>query len=433
MNRIFLIRALSLYAPLLGCLMLWSWRKPVRAEATGALLATAWNLPMLLALNSLAQWSGWWRFNVHEAVFLGTPTDLWLGWSFLWGTFAVLLFRHAPVWLGCFCFGACDLLIMPLCSPVISLGRSWLLGETLGLAFCLAPAFYFARWTREKTGVGWRVTFQFLTFSGLFILGIAFADRTKAEHLADVSRTSHSAQALLQLLFLLSIPALSAVQEFAQVGNGTPLPYDPPTRLVTTGVYSYIANPMQTTTTVLLFTFALGMHSLSLFAAGFISIAYCVGLAAWDEGSDLRSRFGFAFLRYRRHVRNWFPRWRPYVACSARIYLSQDCHKCSQIAAFLCALKPYKLCILPAEEHPLYTLERMTYESHDGSVRAQGIVALARALEHVNLAWALAGFMLRLPLASQLVQSITDVSGGGPFSVSRRVCSIDAAPQEENT
>jgi len=67
----------------------------------------------------------------------------------------------------------------------------------------------------------------------------------------------------------------------------------------------------------------------------------------------------------------------------------------------------------------------MTYESHDGSISAQGIVALARALEHVNLAWAFAGFILRLPFISQLIQSITDVSGGGPFRVTRRACTID--------
>lgn len=433
MNRIFLIRALSLYAPLLGCMMLWSWRKPARAEATGALLATAWNLPMLLALNAMAQRFGWWRFNVHDAVFLGTPVDLWLGWSFLWGTFAVLLFRRAPGLFACLCFGLCDLLTMPLCSPVISLGRSWLAGEASGLTFCLLPAFYFARWTREQAHITWRSAMQFVSFSGLLLIGamLAYASGERKSHHLDMHSTS--AQAILQLLFLLAVPGFSAVQEFAQTGNGTPLPYDPPSRLVTSGIYSYIANPMQTTATLLLFALALALHSVWLFIAAIVAVSYCVGLARWDEGRDLSKRFGFAFPRYRRHVRNWFPRWRPYVAHPARIYLSQDCHKCSQMATFLRGLKPLKLSIVPAEEHPVYTLERMTYESHDRSVRAHGVVALARALEHVNLAWALAGFILRLPLISQLVQSITDVSGGGPSRVSRRACNMDAAQQMKNT
>jgi hypothetical protein len=238
---------------------------------------------------------------------------------------------------------------------------------------------------------------------------------------------------MLQLLFLLSIPGLSAVQEFAQAGNGTPLPYDPPDRLVTSGIYAYIANPMQTSTALLLFGFALTLHSLWLALAALISIACSVGLAAWDEGRDLSKRFGFAFIRYRRHVRNWLPRWRPYVPSPARIYLSQDCHKCSQMAAFLNGLKPHKLSILPAEEHPLYSLKRMTYESHDGSICAQGIVALARALEHVNLAWAFAGLILRLPLINQLFQSIIDVSGGGPFQVNRRACAMDGPQELKNT
>ena len=54
MNRIFIIRALSLYAPLVFALILWSARKLGRAEATGVLLATAWNLPALLAVNLIA-------------------------------------------------------------------------------------------------------------------------------------------------------------------------------------------------------------------------------------------------------------------------------------------------------------------------------------------------------------------------------------------
>lgn len=101
------------------------------------------------------------------------------------------------------------------------------------------------------------------------------------------------------------------------------------------------------------------------------------------------------------------------------------------MAAFLRRLQPHKLNILAAEEHQLYRLERMTYESHDGSIRAQGVTALARALEHVNLAWAFAGFLLRLPLIQQLAQSVTDVSGGGPFAVSRRACV--SIPQENKS
>jgi len=67
----------------------------------------------------------------------------------------------------------------------------------------------------------------------------------------------------------------------------------------------------------------------------------------------------------------------------------------------------------------------MTYESPDvdSAIRATGIAALARALEHVNLGWALLAMALRLPIANQFLQAIVDMSGGGPFRVTRRLLS----------
>jgi hypothetical protein len=49
----------------------------------------------------------------------------------------------------------------------------------------------------------------------------------------------------LQAIALLGVFGVSAVQEFAQRGNGTPTPYDPPKQLVVRGLYRYISNPMQ--------------------------------------------------------------------------------------------------------------------------------------------------------------------------------------------
>jgi hypothetical protein len=39
---------------------------------------------------------------------------------------------------------------------------------------------------------------------------------------------------------------------------------------------------------------------------------------------------------------------------------------------------------------------------------------MARALEHLNLGWAIAGIALRLPLVWQFVQMLMDASGFGP-------------------
>ncbi len=52
------------------------------------------------------------------------------------------------------------------------------------------------------------------------------------------------------------------------------------------------------------------------------------------------------------------------------------------------------LAIVPAEECAV-PLRRITYQSADGTYTASGIAAIARALEHIHLGWALAGFAMR--------------------------------------
>jgi len=424
MDRIFLIRALSLYLPLMGACAAWLHYKPTRLEATGAVLATAWNLPMLLALNVAAAALGWWRFDVKGAVFMGVPVDLWMGWAVLWGAPAALFFRRAPLWIAVACFAISDLALMPLCSPVLVLGRHWFAGEALALLTCLLPAHMFARWTRDQAHVYRRAFMQFVCFSGLLCVGILVLLAQTGHWRVLQEITAVRAQVAVQLLFLIGLPGLSALQEFAIAGHGTPLPFDPPRRLVTSGIYSYVANPMQTSTVLLFLGLSFVLHSVWLAMAAAVSFAYCAGLAAWDEGQDLKRRFGADFILYRHDVRDWLPRWRPYIPRPARIYLSEECFQCSQVAGFLARLNPVGLEILPAEEHPARDLERMAYESHDGSIQQAGIAALARAFEHVNLAWALLGMAMRLPLICMLLQAIADVSGGGPRRVGRRECTL---------
>jgi protein-S-isoprenylcysteine O-methyltransferase Ste14 len=435
MNRTFIIRAISLYAPLMFAFIVWSLRKLSRAEATGALLATAWNLPALLAVNLIAMHFGWWSFSVKGGTLFGMPVDLWIGWSAFWGTASALLFRNTQLWIVAIVLGIADLILMPMCAPVVMLGKKWLIGECLALAACMVPGLLLARWTRDCRNVKQRALLQAVCFSGLFLLSVA----TAANASGSLERLTHITSFHLHLLaivsFLAALPGLSAVQEFAAVGQGTPLPFDPPRQLVSSGIYRYIANPMQSSTALLLIMMAIGLKLPWLLLGSLVSIVYSAGLAHWDEDSDLRERYGQSFLDYRRQVRNWLPRWRPAVSQPARIYLAEDCFKCSQMAAFLKSLNPVGLEIVAAEEHPRRNLERMTYESAavEGAVEDAGLAALARALEHVNLGCALLGMALRLPGVNAALQAIVDASGGGPMPVTRRSCEffVDRRGTEE--
>jgi hypothetical protein len=45
------------------------------------------------------------------------------------------------------------------------------------------------------------------------------------------------------------------------------------------------------------------------------------------------------------------------------------------------------------------------------------VEAVARALEHLHIGWALLGCLLRLPVICQFAQFLTDASGGEPRKI----------------
>jgi hypothetical protein len=162
-------------------------------------------------------------------------------------------------------------------------------------------------------------------------------------------------------------------------------------------------------------------------AAAIMSLVYSAGLAAWNEGDDLAGRFGARWTAYRRQVRNWLPRWRPYDPSAdgtgvapARLYVAESCETCSAVGHWIQCHHPTGLLVIAAEDHPIRDLTRITYDPGDGTGEEEGVAALGRALEHLHLVWAFLGWCLRLPLVCQLVQLTADAFGGGPRQVPRR-------------
>jgi protein-S-isoprenylcysteine O-methyltransferase Ste14 len=222
-------------------------------------------------------------------------------------------------------------------------------------------------------------------------------------------------QIALQLIAILALPGIGAVMEFAERGGGTPIPFDPPVRLVQSGIYRYCANPMALSCVVVLLAWAALLRNGWLLLAPVISVLYSMGIADWDEREDMQRRFGDAWRIYRASVRNWILRWKPYHAGDpARLYLAASCGPCSEVWQWLAARNPVGLEILAAESLPYGSIRRMRYVPADATASVDGVRAMGRALEHLNLAWTVAGIALRLPLIWQFVQVVMDASGLGP-------------------
>jgi protein-S-isoprenylcysteine O-methyltransferase Ste14 len=311
------LRAVALYVPVLATAALAIRRWPDSRRLTAALLAGVWNVPALLAVNMVAEHVGWWRFTVEDGTAAGVPVDLWLGWALLWGAIPVLV--TVDRWpLTVAVLVAFDLVAMPLLGPVTDLGDAWLVGEALAVAVGLVPGLLLGRWTARAEHVVGRARLQAVGFSALALYvvpSIVFAVTGEGwRPLFD--------RPLWQLAVgaLVAAPAglatLAAVHVFAVHGRGTPVPMDPPTRLVTTGPYAYVANPMQLGATVVLLVEGILLASPAVVAAAVAAAAFSAGIAAWIEHHELTARFGDDWRTYRHHVRLWLPRLRPYTSAA---------------------------------------------------------------------------------------------------------------------
>ncbi len=93
---------------------------------------------------------------------------------------------------------------------------------------------------------------------------------------------------------------------------GTLAPWAPTQRLVISGPYRYVRNPMITGVVLILLGEALyvGSGAMLLWAIWFfcMNTAYFIFL----EEPSMTRRFGEDYLRYKKNVPRWLPRLRPY-------------------------------------------------------------------------------------------------------------------------
>jgi protein-S-isoprenylcysteine O-methyltransferase Ste14 len=423
------LETLAFALPAAAAAALWAWRRPAAPRRTAMLLGAAWVFATVPPLSAIAVRLGWWRFAAGTEGGMGMPVALLLGWVVAWGLLPVLALPRVPAWTAAALALWLDLLVMPRLEPVLHLGPGWLWGEALLLGACFVPARLLAEWTADGRRLYARAALQVACFGVLVLwtapLAVEAAVRGQAPGLDLRFAAPVSLAVALQLVAVPALLGVAAVREFAVRGGGTPLPFDPPARLVRSGPYAYVANPMQLSAALVLAAWGATTGRPWVIAIGAMSVVYSAGIAGWDEAGDMEKRFGEPWAAYRRGVRAWLPRWRPWhpsVDGAGRpdvLYVSAECGRCSELGRMVEALRPVGLVVVPAEDHPTRDLARITCAPADGGAEEDGVAAFARALEHVNFACALLGMAMRLPVVRPVLQVIVDASGGGPMRVSR--------------
>lgn len=92
--------------------------------------------------------------------------------------------------------------------------------------------------------------------------------------------------------------------------RGTPVPLNPPRRLVTSGLYSWVRNPMILGWIIMLFGVGLLLNSISLFFIftplfALLNILYLKTV----EEKEMEKKFGQEYLKYKESVPMLFPRF----------------------------------------------------------------------------------------------------------------------------
>lgn len=116
-------------------------------------------------------------------------------------------------------------------------------------------------------------------------------------------------------LMILAAPIpLRCIWDFAWAGHGTPAPFDPPRRLIVRGLYRFVRNPMYLGFGVVFVGEALLFPAITrdmLVIALIVWIVATIFVMTYEEPT-LRRLFGEDYESYRRNVRRWIPRLRPY-------------------------------------------------------------------------------------------------------------------------
>ncbi|MBX3243843.1 MAG: isoprenylcysteine carboxylmethyltransferase family protein [Acidobacteria bacterium] len=137
---------------------------------------------------------------------------------------------------------------------------------------------------------------------------------TLLEDELGIQRYTFRYQAAISIsaFLIVSVLGIWAAYTMSKIGKGTPLPLDHARKMVVSGPYAFVRNPMA------LSGIEQGLAVALYFGSPLVMVYALIGSAIWQlvfrplEEDDLLVRFGMDFEEYRREVRCWLPRFSPY-------------------------------------------------------------------------------------------------------------------------
>lgn len=379
------LRWLLLLSPVCLVLVMVRVRHLTQRAQIAGLFAFLYGVAMVFVSHSFAVWMGWWRYGWDALMVNDLPVDIILGGALLFGPGLYFSFPKTRPLMICLpiILGLHGTIFSSL-EPLVFAGPYWFFGVLFVFATAHLPAIYLAKWTEADTHLALRCALLAIMTGGMIFavlpslimqaMGGTWDIFEKPVWMIGITTFALSVSSLI---------GLSANQTLCLQGGGTPIPLDPTKRLVTTGLYAYVSNPMQLSAALGWIILGLFLQNIWIMAASLMAWIFVQGMVRWHHRHDLLKRFPTGWPEYKENTPEWIPRWHPWTKTAATLTLSNASQLHHWIASWL---KPINgLTLRWSDDH----IAR--YESPNNIYDFRRSCAIAAAITQVNFAFALIG------------------------------------------
>jgi len=380
---IWLLRWLLFLGPLTALIVLSVQKRDDYRVLVGTLFAFLYGVGTIFITHQIAIYFGWWRYGSEALMLMGLPVDIWLGGALFFGPILSLAFpRTAPIYLVLpIIFGLHGTVFLSL-EPLVFAGKGWFFGTLFVFLVAHIPAIYLARWTAEDRLLPLRAALLAFGFGFLaFVVQPSIVMKAMGSSWALNSISLLKFAIGLPLLAVCFIIGVSAVQMFVVHGEGTPIPLDNTKRLVRTGIYAFITNPMQLCSALSWIVIGFIIGNLWVASSALMAWVFVLGMVRWHHRHDLLVRFPEGWPEYRANVPEWRPRWRPWIPKPAILYYDPNASGQTKIVEFLRKRQALAL------NYEIRFDERLGYREPDETQTFDQLAAIAKGLNHINFFW----------------------------------------------
>lgn len=393
---IWLLRWMLFLVPLFAVIVL-GWKNRGRQRTlVGTLFAFLYGAGTLFITHQIAVYFEWWTYGGDTLMLMGLPADIWLGGALLFGPVLNLAFpATAPIYLVLpIIIGVHGTVFLSL-EPLVYAGKGWFSGTLFVFLVAHIPAIYLARWTAADRLLPLRASllaigYGFLAFAVLPSVVMTAMGGTWQLGSIPVWKVIIG----LPVIGLCFVMGLSAVQLFVVHGEGTPIPLDNTRRLVRTGIYAYVINPMQLCSAAAWVAIGFMIGNLWVALCALMAWVFVVGMVRWHHRHDLLVRFPNGWPEYRANVTEWMPRWLPWIPEAATLTYDPHNKNHLRLVRFLKAREAL------AVNYCEHVNGKIYYQEPNETQTFTGLSAFAKAVNHINFFWCLLGaglLILTLP------------------------------------